>query len=62
MDWPALRRFADAIGSDGRVRLLRILGASEEDRSAGIGLLHAGKDRQRNVAVRLRGEEAKGCR
>jgi hypothetical protein len=30
MDWPALRRFADAIGPEGRNRLLRILEASEK--------------------------------
>jgi hypothetical protein len=40
MDWPALRRFADAIGPDGRPRLLRILEASSEERAAAIGRLH----------------------
>jgi hypothetical protein len=44
MDWPALRRFADAIGPDGRARLLRVLEASEEDRAAAIGRLHLRDD------------------
>lgn len=39
-DWPALWRYADAIGPDGRARLLRILEASDEDRAAVIGRLH----------------------
>jgi hypothetical protein len=44
MDWPALRRFADAIGPDGRARLLRVLEASDEDRAAAIGRLHLRDD------------------
>ena len=40
MDWPALDRFADAIGPEGRAGLLRILESSEEDRAAAIGRLH----------------------
>jgi hypothetical protein len=41
---PALRRFADAIGPDGRARLLRLLEASDEDRAAAIGRLHLRDD------------------
>jgi hypothetical protein len=44
MDWPALHRFADAIGPEGRTRLLRVLEASEEDRAAAIGRLHLRDD------------------
>jgi hypothetical protein len=44
MDWPALQRFAEAIGPDGRTRLLRILEASDEDRAAAIGRLHLRDD------------------
>lgn len=44
MDWPALRRFVDAIGPDGRDRLLRILEAAAEDRAAVIGRLHLRRD------------------
>jgi hypothetical protein len=44
MDWPAVRRFAEAIGPDVRGRLLRILEASEEDRAAAIGRLHPRDD------------------
>jgi hypothetical protein len=40
LDRPALRRFAEAIGPDGRARLLRILEAPEEERAAAIGRLH----------------------
>jgi hypothetical protein len=44
VDWPALRRFADAIGPDGRARLFRILEALDEDRAAVIGRLHQRDD------------------
>jgi hypothetical protein len=44
MDWSAMRRFAEAIGADGRTRLLRILEAPEEDRAAVIGRLHLRDD------------------
>jgi hypothetical protein len=43
-DCRALRRYADAIGPDGRARLLRILEASDEDRAAVIGRLHLRAD------------------
>jgi hypothetical protein len=39
-----LQRFAEAIGPDGRTRLLRILEASDEDRAAAIGRLHLRDD------------------
>jgi hypothetical protein len=42
--WPALRRYVDAIGPDGRARLLRILEASDEERAAVIGRLHQRDD------------------
>lgn len=39
-----MQRFADAIGPDGRARLLRLLESSEEDRAKAIGRLHLRDD------------------
>ncbi len=44
MDWPALRRFAEAIGPAGRARLLAVLEGSDEERAAAIGRLHLRDD------------------
>jgi hypothetical protein len=40
MGWPAMRRYAEAIGPDGRVGLLRILEAPDEEMATVIGRLH----------------------
>ena len=60
MDWPALRRFARAIGPDGRARLLRILEAPSEERAAATGRLHLRDDGELLEELLIELEERSG--